>query len=1320
MRSSLLFLRVLLIVVVSGCFQLQAQKVKELYSIDFKQDGSVENREGWLFSAHDIDMSGKVVASQLWSWQDASGGNAQPYYNTVNPIELNSAVFSPVVTIRPEDDALYTVNVKFNTSKAITVNDVYTGYLSIRVHLCDGSGTPGFSYAEDGLFRYDYALDSIISEDGVFQSMLVGRLENGPGLGDMSYSFQFSGSQLGGDGNRYRISFIIPMAYDGSLKIESFSLLEKKGGDLSVGQLVSPVPSDASSSQTFEFYVKNNGQEEIDSFDVSYQFDNQEVKRQTVSGVGLKPMEVRKIVLPSKIGLPQGKKSSFRFWVELPDDVNRSNDTSCIYRLQTGTEPLVMPYSFDFQTDQVVYGWSSYSDSLQSRPAWFFEENKGRYDAYVSTGKENDAPNSDFLVTPAIGFEKGKVYRIRFLYQADLGSDTVVGEKSLACGVVENPSRTEVLAEGKVLWKCASFSDKGEREIILYYQPEKDFDGHLYFLNYGPVSTGGLKLLSLDLQESVLNTMDFSYSFDPYSGNDAAQQALSYLDFIDQDGNISQKAATPGGWSVVGNNSGYNSAYAARCLAIAGKANDWMVFKPVYLEKDTNYYLLFQTRIGKSNQAGKLEFHLQKEAPRYDLPYEEQPGLKWQETVNNVSYDTVRKELKVDASGEYFLSFRLVSDISGQVGEEEIASNKSVYIDNVLLTANERNSVQAVRAEVGYDAKLGRKAQLSMTVKNFSVMMVDASELAYCYQVDDQPVCREVPTQPMNSYATADYKFNKSASFTEEGDQVVRFWVEMKDSPDPIDTLEVLVEKLEALELPFEDPFSASSSSLWQTYPDVGSVWRLSSHSADAYSGSYSWICEGKNQNVDDYLVTPLLAVESGRTYLVSFKYKRGGAVRPGETFGLYYAYDRYDQMGFTDEITTTKEAFSTEYEEVKTYVRFPSSGKVFLGIMAQMDAASPSVHIDDFLMIDSAEATRPDVSLSGLSVPSLFSVCDTSHKRASLWVKSMGYTDIDSLDIYMSYDGGTAERQKIVKHLERGDSVGYSFDMPFFSAGEHSLKAWVALVGDTELSDDTVSARFEVLDPASTPYVEDFETEGKFYNISDNNGDGNTWKVVSSGDGSYSGDNCLQYESAGYLADESFKTDCFHIDTGDFYVKYFARKEKEDVPARIFVNLLSIEVGSPIKVLAFDTLDLTTSYQSYGKPWRLDEDGIYALEFRYVSSDLSQVVYLDSISVLDFVSPVDPEEPDTIPDDTGIGHVSLAEGFRIWPNPVSTELHLEWVPGADYLWLMDARGRVLLRKQVAVRKDHLSLDVEGLEPGIYFIRISGGNYDRTVKFIKR
>ena len=81
----------------------------------------------------------------------------------------------------------------------------------------------------------------------------------------------------------------------------------------------------------------------------------------------------------------------------------------------------------------------------------------------------------------------------------------------------------------------------------------------------------------------------------------------------------------------------------------------------------------------------------------------------------------------------------------------------------------------------------------------------------------------------------------------------------------------------------------------------------------------------------------------------------------------------------------------------------------------------------------------------------------------------------------------------------------------------------------------------------------------------------------------------------------------------------------------------------------------------------------------------------------------------------------ALASSFNMYPNPAESKLRIEFSEGGvENLTMLDLSGKKLMEFSLSAAEKQFELSLEGLSPGIYFIRVNGPQGQFTRKLIKR
>ena len=82
-----------------------------------------------------------------------------------------------------------------------------------------------------------------------------------------------------------------------------------------------------------------------------------------------------------------------------------------------------------------------------------------------------------------------------------------------------------------------------------------------------------------------------------------------------------------------------------------------------------------------------------------------------------------------------------------------------------------------------------------------------------------------------------------------------------------------------------------------------------------------------------------------------------------------------------------------------------------------------------------------------------------------------------------------------------------------------------------------------------------------------------------------------------------------------------------------------------------------------------------------------------------------------------GIKPIISKNSLKIYPNPVQNILHIDLSGKTGVLEICDISGKSVLQKQI--RDNNTSIDVSGLDDGIYIVKVLSDNQISTSKIVK-
>ena len=88
-----------------------------------------------------------------------------------------------------------------------------------------------------------------------------------------------------------------------------------------------------------------------------------------------------------------------------------------------------------------------------------------------------------------------------------------------------------------------------------------------------------------------------------------------------------------------------------------------------------------------------------------------------------------------------------------------------------------------------------------------------------------------------------------------------------------------------------------------------------------------------------------------------------------------------------------------------------------------------------------------------------------------------------------------------------------------------------------------------------------------------------------------------------------------------------------------------------------------------------------------------------------------------------GANDIGLKDKLKLYPNPVASELILEYEPGVliKKLSISDVQGKILLQPNIqALDQGNLLINTSSLTKGVYFLDVATTKGNQKIKFIKK
>lgn len=988
------------------------------------------------------------------------------------------------------------------------------------------------------------------------------------------------------------------------LRVKSIKITEKSSIDLAMGKIVTPVSSYNTAPQTVSAWVRNEGSVAISSFNLCYTVGAQTRVCQTFNrSLAVNAETLVSFDQPAQLN--SGPNRLRVFLSDQPDGTPTENDTTPALFVSIYDEPYAVPFMFNFDNNTLNQQWTVLYDEHTLRTTWQFGPQNNKACAYISTaGTRNNAR----LASPGINLTGGKTYRFRFHY-----TGLTTATEKLAAYMTDADFTNASHMTG--YWKDEGFTSDGERSATFFYTPVNDGVYHMVLKAYSDDISGGIAVWRMEVDDYEPVHGDFYYEFDPMEVDITASALfakLTYLMDMNHNGQawrISTVAAYNGN---VAGRAGEDFAHAS--INTGHTSDDWLVFNPLYLEAGKTYTLSYMSRAGDNNRDVVLESMFCRETFAFNASDILQTDRN---VINSNTYQKYQYTFTPTISGNYQLAFRYNTVITH--GANITADQYDIYIDHIGLYEIERHDFELAYIDIPVGAQMGQhNVYIKCGYRNFGDNL-PASQLKFCFQINDQPVVSEQALNSVPSGEIGRHNFNKTADFSHDTLNEVRIWAQ-KGNTVITDTFKTTIHSLRSYYPPYRDLLTETTKE----------DWRISSLATDpswlfvkdhAFEAPYAAQTTASDGLLDDYLVLPAIHLQKDTVYLLAF-YAKSSDNRPNATqagLSAVYSTKGYGVADFDRHISRV-EALTTEYQRYLFYFKAQENNPAFIAFRSQLPAYSGSNWVDHVVVIDSVSASYSYMSLTDISYRRVAG-CDEDRTTAvELEIRNDGYLAYDSVPIFYQMDKLPVQ----TFWLENGvaDKETLRFELPerwdLDKAGIHHIQVWVGMPNEADRSDDTLFVSFRVDGMAQLPVGYDFENNVLPGMVEDHNTDGITWELHRNADSAYAGRYYVRYRGTGQSADDSWQLPCFYATSDDYTLDFYmsAPYASEELVEIYLLHYDETDVnGQMVRELLYDGVVSHADYKLYQLPFSI-KTGHYGILFHIKSEADGRSLCIDNLTI--------------------------------------------------------------------------------------------------------
>jgi hypothetical protein len=325
----------------------------------------------------------------------------------------------------------------------------------------------------------------------------------------------------------------------------------------------------------------------------------------------------------------------------------------------------------------------------------------------------------------------------------------------------------------------------------------------------------------------------------------------------------------------------------------------------------------------------------------------------------------------------------------------------------------------------------------------------------------------------LSAYEIFTFDFSSTVDFSKlETDTVtIKFWIYRTSPAVPAqDTVYKTVVPYSGRDIPYIENFSQNSINEEEFFTARSSAtpnWNFVQDFSNAYTGNYYAQCDySSGETMWDYMVFPPLNLIKDSVYLISFYAASSTSFENGKRVHLLLSKtgSSYDDFFYSGVTLATNIVRRSEYVQFKYYYKATETKMHFFALFDNSSASTVNLKIDRFIVVDSAAASMPDISLNNIRSNDTGLVCDmVLPQDVSVSVTNNSFLAYDTFSFLIKtdlYDTSIL----VVNRIKEGETAVLTLRgiWQLSTAGIHFIKVTSAS-GDTVYKSRYVAAPYDL-----------------------------------------------------------------------------------------------------------------------------------------------------------------------------------------------------------------------------------------------------------------
>ena len=875
---------------------------------------------------------------------------------------------------------------------------------------------------------------------------------------------------------------------DGYYIIESYLknmvLDEAPAERLELVSMTSPLSNCNLNNQTMTFKIKNTGYSMPASYNVCYQLS-------TDDGVTFdlpicEPFSAS-ILYNDIVELSFTNKQSFNApltlvnaWVEYGNTLERL--PVYLTTLQT------VPYGCSFENFSIFREWSIISEKiLQQDVTWHVPlDNTGAMSGQAVIKTTGEASN-DRLVSGCIELQANTLYQISFIYAALVNPNLIAYNFNFASDLNFTTSENLRFYVGRsnmpdasdiTLMDLREFNNTDNRTLNVYFRPTEAGTYHFGFLAYSEALSAGITIEDFSIavaQEP--DTVPIYMGFENYDNFEGWQTYTQNAIDLTQAPILRGWVESTGtkGIDFFSGNFGLRTlsspiTNASTSITTAQENNNnWLISKPIYLKAGNPYEILYFRRTMINGAQEILNIRVSNNIELQTLS-ESEPLLR--DTTTSNAFAPRKTYYTPTESGIYFVTFQY-SSVNKRAG------NHGMIIDEI----NIQDSAEAQKTNLSVidlivpppACQLSNAATITLRVKNRTNETIPASTLtAYFNITNPSGVTTTRPsTHPSSFGAIGPYEDAtidiRAVNMRSQGVWTIKGWISGAIDENPVDDTSAVVQTVQTGTIipRYDMGFEPNQNIYYWSSNQTGNRrfwWNFITDPIAANTGiGVAYVAPSANMvsvgdSIQQFIVSPCLRLSADTTYYISFFY------RAAEEYNGILELDpvrlnTYVGTGTSPNATQLRNTVSATnkdgYKQEIFYYRPSATGTNYIIFQAVSKRWSTGIYLDDIVIMDSASANQPNLSLNRIWAISPDN-CDASlADTLYVEIENRGFLVYENPSFSIEFGGQTFE-ETWIGTVPTNISTVIKLDRKFTTTwGENQIS--IALNVSRNLSKDTI-----------------------------------------------------------------------------------------------------------------------------------------------------------------------------------------------------------------------------------------------------------------------